>query len=184
MQLDLVPIYLAAGRDALQRLIPTLEQTFGVVARVRNPWFDPEQAFDAARGQYCSTTLLAQLLDDPTGGADRVCGVVGADLFLPVLTYVFGEAQLDGRAAVVSTHRLCPENYGLPPDPDLLFERLKVEVVHELGHTWGLLHCPATECAMHASTYVEEIDLKTAWFCAACMRVVRDGTRGQRRATL
>ena len=115
---------------------------------------------------------LADLPAAPTSG--RVLCVIGVDLFAPVLTYVFGEAQLDGRAAVVSIHRLRSELYGLPADDDLLSRRLEKEALHELGHTYGLLHCRLQSCVMHASTYVEEIDLKSAAFCDACARRIRD----------
>ena len=71
-------------------------------------------------------------------------GVTDRDLFIPILTYVFGEAQLGGRAAVVSTARLVEdvELFG----PQLLVERLAKEAVHEVGHAFGLLHC-ATRAA-------------------------------------
>ena len=91
----------------------------------------------------------------------------------PVLTYVFGEAQLGGRAAVVSLHRLDDELYGLPPNPKRLFQRLVKEAVHELGHTFDLVHCHEDGCVMASSTYVEEIDLKSERFCASCRASVR-----------
>ena len=95
------------------------------------------------------------------------------DLFIPVLTYVFGEAQLDGRAAVVSTYRLDNQIYGLPPDRDLLFQRLVKEAVHELGHTYNLVHCHRPPCVMLSSPYVEGIDQKSDWFCEDCLRSLR-----------
>ncbi|NJL28082.1 MAG: hypothetical protein HC897_09370 [Thermoanaerobaculia bacterium] len=75
---------------------------------------------------------------------------------------------MPGRAAVASIHRLHSELYGLPADPVLLGERAEKELIHELGHTYGLVHCPDPDCVMHASTYVEDIDLKTASFCSGC----------------
>ena len=111
--------------------------------RSEPPSFDPELAFDSSRGQYNSRILLAQLLREPRPGRPRGAHPrrSGVDLFIPVLTFVFGEAQLGDRAAVVSAYRLDNQLYGLPPSPDLLFERLVKEAVHELGHTYGLLHC-------------------------------------------
>ena len=176
--LDIVPIYFAERDEMLGRLAAALERNFGVSVRTRTPWFDPEAAFDASRGQYRATLLLKSLLDDPQPRDDpaaRVLGVTSVDLFTPVLTYVFGEAQLKGRAAVVSCHRLRPEAYGLPPDPELLFERLHKEAVHELGHTHGLLHCPNVGCVMRASSYAEEIELKRAAFCPACRALMAHG---------
>jgi archaemetzincin len=86
-----------------------------------------------------------------------------------VLTFVFGQSQLDGSGAVVSIHRLRPEYYGLPRDEGLTVERAIKEAVHELGHAFGLVHCPDYTCVMHASTYVEEVDLKGSGYCDACV---------------
>jgi archaemetzincin len=103
--------------------------------------------------------------------------VVEVDLFVPVLTYVFGEAELNGTAAVISTQRLHNQYYGLPRDDDLAWRRLEKEVLHELGHTFGLYHCHQFECVMRSSTYVEEIDLKRAALCPDCSDLVRQAPR-------
>jgi archaemetzincin len=168
--LSLVPIYLSDRPQLLAQLAAQLERTFSLAVEQRAPWFDPELAFDPSRGQYRSTVLLEQLLADPTDGPVRILGVTSVDLFIPVLTYVFGEAQLAGPAAVVSIHRLRSEVYGLPADPALLIERATKEAIHELGHTYGLLHCAEPRCVMRSSTYAEEIDLKSGELCAACRR--------------
>jgi archaemetzincin len=174
--IDIVPIYFADRSETLRRLGAALERDFRVTVRYRNPWFDPETAFESSRGQYRAALLLKSLLDDPQEErADRILGVTNVDLFTPVLTYVFGEAQLGGRAAVVSCHRLRSEVYGLPPDERLFFDRLHKEAVHELGHTYGLLHCPNLGCVMRASSYAEEIELKGASFCDACRAFVARG---------
>lgn len=171
--IDIVPIYFAGREDMLRRLGGLLEIEFQASVRYRNPWFDPEAAFDSSRGQYSSTRLLKQILEDPQEPADRTLGVTSVDLFTPVLTYVFGEAQLGGRAAVVSSHRLRNEVYGLPADETLLFERLHKEAVHELGHTYGLLHCSNLGCVMRSTAYAEEIELKSVGFCEICRALLR-----------
>jgi len=169
----LVPIFLADRRPLVERVAERLDTTFGLAVRIRPPWFDPETCFDPSRGQYHSTCFLQRLLERPPQACDRVLALTSVDLFIPVLTYVFGEAQLDGQAAVVSLHRLRNELYGLPLDERLLADRFEKEAVHELGHTYGLVHCPEPACVMHASTYVEEVDLKTARFCERCLVRVR-----------
>jgi archaemetzincin len=156
-----------------------LRRVFGVNVEQRYPRFDPELAYDSSRGQYNSRLLLAALLAEAPSGTGRILGVTSVDLFIPVLTWVFGEAQLDGAAAIVSFHRLDNEIYGLPASEDLLFERLRKEAIHELGHTYNLVHCHDDRCVMSSSTYVDGVDIKSARFCAECTRILR-GTGANR----
>lgn len=156
----------------LDDLAPVLGRTFGVECRVRPDSVDSGFAFDPARNQYHSTAIL-QRLDGLARGRDaRLLGVTLLDLYVPVLTFVFGEAQLGGRCALVSLHRLQEEFYGLPANDDLLHERLAKEAVHELGHTFGLRHCGDWRCVMASTHAVERLDTKGADFCAACQQVV------------
>ena len=103
------------------------------------------------------------------GDTWRLLGVTERDLYIPILTFVFGEAQLGGASAIVSYHRLTQEFYGLPPDLDLLANRLLIESVHELGHTLHLTHCDDFRCAMAPSHAVEWIDIKDSGFCEDCL---------------
>jgi len=166
--LELVPFYLPSGDRVVERLGAELAREFRCTVRVRRPWFDPEEAYSSERGQYDSSRLLALLLADPEADKTCVLGLTGVDLFVPVLTFVYGEAQLDGRAAVVSLHRLRAETYGRPADAELCHERLYKEAAHELGHVLGLLHCADPTCVMRASTFVEQVDAKSREFCDAC----------------
>jgi archaemetzincin len=102
----------------------------------------------------------------------RLLAVTSLDLFVPVLTFVFGEAQLGGSCAIVSVHRLREEVYGLPADPVLLQERLFKEAVHELGHTFGLRHCDDWRCVMTSSHSVEWLDVKSSELCANCRKFI------------
>ena len=126
---------------------------------------DPAVAWDGIRQQYDSTRLLAQLKACCQG---EVVGATVHDLYIPVLTYVFGEAEMPGRAAIFSIHRLREEFYGLPPDVRLLEERALRELWHEVGHLRGLTHCPDAACVMSASHSLEQVDAKTDQFCPAC----------------
>lgn len=150
-----------------------LEQIFAARVGLQPPALDLARAYDVSRKQVNSTALLAQILE---AGADPLLkrlAIVDADLFIPVLTFVFGEAQLSGTAAVVSTHRLSNQFYGLPRNDVLMRERLGKEIVHELGHTFGLFHCRKYDCVMRSSTYVEEIDLKGSHPCEPCTNLIR-----------
>ncbi len=180
MRIDLQPVG-AVDLEALDRLSAVLARTFGTSVRVRTRTLDAGFAYDAARKQWYSTAILAKLAEAEGGGNNRVLGVTEADLFVPILTFVFGEAQVQGPCALVSRHRLYEEFYGLPANQTLAEERLAKESVHELGHTFGLAHCDDWRCVMASSHAVDRLDLKTAEFCAPCLEVV-SGARPARPA--
>jgi archaemetzincin len=113
--------------------------------------------------------FLSLLLNSSNDVDGRIVGVTDYDLYVPILTFVFGETQLNGKAAVVSSFRLRPEYYGLRADSDLLESRVKKGAIHEIGHTFGLLLCSGAACVMHSSIYAEEIDFKSDRFCQRCL---------------
>jgi len=143
-----------------------LEHIFGLPCLIDENRLDPTFAFNTGRNQYYATQMLQHLFT-LRQWPGRVLGVTPVDLFVPVLTFVFGEAQLEGHCAVVSHFRLAE-----PDRPELLLERLKKEAVHELGHTFGLRHCHRWECVMSSSHSVERLDVKSASFCAECKQAM------------
>ncbi|MGD0693541.1 MAG: archaemetzincin [Terriglobia bacterium] len=156
------------GGGVLERLAQALAAEFHAACEILPAPFDARPAFHSGRQQYHSTHILARMQSVLDPGAWRLLCVTPFDLYIPILTFVFGEAQLDGACAVVSTYRLRQEFYGLPPDPELLNRRLLKEAVHELGHTLSLTHCEDYRCAMAPSHSVEWIDLKTSSLCSVC----------------
>lgn len=132
-----------------------------------------EFALDPGRRQFGSIPVLEMLTRICPADAWKLLAITGRDLFIPVLTFVFGHAQLGGRVAVISLARLRQEFYGLPPNLEVFFERASKEALHETGHTCGLVHCADRACAMALSTNVRQIDGKRAAFCAACSAQLR-----------
>jgi len=158
----------------LTTLVAPLSSTFELPVSIEeSKYIDPSFAFDTYRNQFNSTTIIAALLDRFPGYTGKIIGITAVDLFVPVLTYVFGEAQLDGPVAVLSSYRLREELYGLEANPRLERIRLLKEANHELGHTFGLIHCHNPECVMHSSTSAEEVDIKNHYFCGECEQAVR-----------
>ena len=136
-----------------------------------------ETVFNEKRKQFRSHAILSNV----QGYAfkhpdfDRVLGVVDADIFVPELNFVFGEAVCPGKAALISLWRLRPEFYGEAPDVELFYARAVKEAVHELGHTLGLRHCSRLLCVMHFSNGVSDTDVKQRLFCDKCYLHVKSG---------
>ena len=143
-----------------------VEKIFRLPARLEVPAIRPDEAFDEERKQHSSRRILLWLASNRPRGAVRLIGLTDADLFIPVLTFVFGEAQLKGPVAVVSTARLA--GAGLPGEAARLPIRLRTEVIHELGHTFGLLHCRSPRCAMARSASLRDVDAKQPDLCEMC----------------
>ena len=173
----IVPVGHADESLALHRLSAALTRALGLRCAIADDRLDAAFAWDDGRNQYHSTRLLERLTREYATGF-RILGITALDLFVPVLSFVFGEAQVNGLCAVVSTHRLREEIYGLPADPDLLLDRLTKEAVHELGHTFGLRHCDDWTCVMASTSSVERLDIRTAAFCERCRPEVEKVLRG------
>jgi archaemetzincin len=158
--------------EDLRRNIP---QYFGVACDILPLELDPAPAYHIERQQYHSSELLQRM--QALAGAERwrLIGITGVDLYIPILKYVFGEAQMGGPCAIVSFHRLRQEFYGLDRDDALLSQRLLKESIHELGHTFHLHHCHDYHCAMASAYAVEWIDLRESTFCESCRSQVASG---------
>jgi archaemetzincin len=176
-RIDLIAVAGADGSpepplDLLDRLAASLARILRVSCRAGGEVLDAGHAVSRDRGQYNSSAILHQMRQRPAGEGLKRLAIAEVDLFVPVLTFVFGEAQIGGANAIVSVHRLREEFYGLPGDDAKLDERLAKEALHELGHTLGLRHCLDWRCAMASSHSVERLDLKSAAFCRPCLRIL------------
>jgi archaemetzincin len=118
--------------------------------------------------QYPGAPFLTALAAARPPGDELILGVTGVDLTAPGLNFVFGLADPEGRAAVISMARLYPEFYGQPRDPRLFKARAVTEAVHELGHLLGLGHCIDPACVMAFSNSLADTDRKGPGFCEAC----------------
>ena len=165
--LQLLPIGNFDGRWLVE-LAPAMATSFRIPTAVIPVRLDPEFAYHGERQQYHSSEILQTMQRYVGPDTWRVLGITAIDLYIPILTFVFGEAQIGGPCGLVSAHRLRQEFYGLPSDYDILHQRLLKEAIHELGHTLDLTHCDDYQCAMAPSHAVEWIDLKEGSLCASC----------------
>lgn len=167
MLLQLLPIGELEG-GLLRALAPALADTFGVPCELLTGPLDPAFAYHRERQQYHSSEILHAMHERLQPDTWRMLGIAEVDLYIPILTFVFGEAQMGGPCALVSAHRLRQEFYGLPTESATLYHRLLKESVHEIGHTLELTHCEDYQCAMAPSHAVEWIDLKEHTLCSSC----------------
>jgi archaemetzincin len=150
----------------------TLYEMFHVPCDVRPVTLSLKPYLNTSRRQYHSTKILTELLPFAKGNKNHFLAIVDVDLYIPILTFVFGEAQLGNQCALISVYRLRQEFYGLPANNTLFLQRCEKEAVHELGHTLGLTHCHNFECVMHYGHAIEDIDAKRNIFCPGCAAIL------------
>lgn len=150
-----------------------IETFFGCPTKTLALLDDIDFSYNPSRGQYHSTVILEHLAERAPAGTLKVLGITDHDLFIPILTHVYGEAQLGGTACVVSIRRL---REGIPPGGGLEFLRLRLlkEAVHELGHSFNLRHCRDEQCIMHYCRKIQHVDRKSAAFCRYCRVMLAD----------
>ncbi len=155
------------GTTGLERLADALQEALGLKPALPGSLPVPGASLDRRRAQYRSRGLLAALASwrSSRGEAGLVLGVTDRDIFIPGLSFIFGEADRENGVAVVSTARLAAEG---EEEGQLEEERLLKEAVHELGHLQGLDHCRDSACIMFYSNSIGHTDAKGPGFCSSC----------------
>jgi archaemetzincin len=132
----------------------------GMKVRIAKERKVPNDAFNRSRRQYKADSFL-RIAQAEAG--DRVLAVTNYDLYDGNLNFVFGLAESPGKRAVISFFRL-----RMTADEETFRQRAVKEAVHELGHTWGLAHCPNPRCVMHFSNSLQDTDRKETDPCESC----------------
>ena len=159
--------------ELLKEISDAVHKSFGYTVSISNIIDDISFAYYPGRTQYNSTAIIEELSQLTPPEVLKVIAVTRVDLFIPIFTYVYGEAQLGGRACIVSTHRL-------GGSPGILFEsknvrqRIAKEAVHELGHTFNIHHCEDPRCIMHFCRSLEDVDRKSERMCRYCQVLLED----------
>ena len=157
------------------RIARDVQRAFRIPVNYRDCTLDLQPFYNPGRRQYDANGILRAVTENAPPKQFRTIGLLRVDLYIPILTYIFGQAPLNGRAGIASLYRLRNELYGLEQDYPLLIERFSKVVVHELGHTFGLIHCNYPVCIMRSSTYVEDLDQKEIHFCPSCRSLLDAG---------
>ena len=155
-------------KDFIEKIASRVNLEFLLPVTLENSHIELTEFYDPMRRQYDGNRLLKELGSSTSPPHIKKIGLFRVDLCIPILTYIFGQAYLNGQTGIASLFRLRNEQYGMPKDEDLLLERFKKVTTHELGHMFGLVHCHVPHCVMRSSTYVEDLDQKGQNLCKKC----------------
>lgn len=167
MRIDVVPVGNVAG-NVVGTAREVLEERYSAEVVERSSVDVPEEAHDERSGQYNAERLIG--VAESVGRGDKNLAITDVDIFYRQRNFVFGLAYLDGKGCVVSTHRLKMTADGgeVDDDEETFYDRVRKEVVHEVGHTLGLRHCDNDTCVMSFSPTVREVDVKFERPCPTC----------------
>jgi archaemetzincin len=166
----------AVGEAVLNIVAANLQEIFRVPVDILPSRPAPEFAYSDRRKQYHAALILKNLAESRRPHP-RILALVSVDLFIPVLTHVFGEAQMGGRAAVVSLHRLKQKEEGRRASLDIFYDRAVKVALHEVAHTFDLVHCSQAECIMRVSSGLSDLDALPLFFCEYCQAFLEEAYR-------
>ena len=172
MHVDIVPVGdlpAAVKREASSGL----RSVYDCEVTIHDNQSVPESAYDGGREQYRAEEFIE--LAGRVGSGEKNIAITANDLYYRRRNYVFGLAYLSGNGSVISTYRLQTSSDGGFSErsaTDIFADRVRKEVVHEIGHTLGLEHCDNSRCVMNFSPTVREVDVKEENLCGTCQRLV------------
>lgn len=146
---------------AVSIIAANLQAVAGLNTRILPAVELPDDAYVPLRGQFDATIIIKKLAGIADGAPFKL-GIIARDLCSPILSFVYGESQLGGKAALVSLHRLFDD------DPETYYQRAAKISLHEVGHLLGLGHCWEHFCIMRFSSNIEALDMLSIGFCPAC----------------
>jgi archaemetzincin len=168
-----IVIFAVSGLESkmLTRVRADIDRTFYCQTEIIPLSDNLAYALDPARNQYLSASILDRLITLAPGHAVKAVAIVEVDLFIPILTHVYGEAQMGGKTCIVSTYRL---GEGISLASETYFHRVAKETIHELGHTFDLRHCPDKACIMHYCRTLSDVDRRPDELCRYCKVLLDD----------
>ncbi len=161
------------GEVAVHVVVANLQSVMGLPVDILSPVDPPQNAFQESRRQYDAGLVIQHLSRLQFPLYLRILALTTVDLCSPILTYVYGEAAMGGKVALVSNYRLRHDEDGKAAPPDLYYERLVKVALHEMAHTFSLYHCDDVTCLMHFSAKMHHLDTVEIMFCQRCQYLLR-----------
>jgi len=133
----------------LVRKISTgIEKQLNVTVNPFPPKGIPYFAYYPARQRYIADSLLIYLRFVNRNKNEKIIGITSKDISTQKLPYdnwgVLGLGSCPGEACLISSYRA-----GKNKVKAIVFEKRMISLaLHELGHTYGLEHCPVFHCVM------------------------------------
>ncbi len=156
----------------------TLHNTFHRDVEVSDRIGNLNYAYDSKRHQYSSPRILSRLKRIKKRSIDKVLGLVDVDIYSPGYDFVYGEADINAGVATLSINRLIGDSGSVQDEDRVVADRLGREAVHEVGHLYGLGHCPKSRCVMRTCTCLEEVDEAGNELCESCAGELRSNLTG------
>jgi archaemetzincin len=179
--IEIIPIGFIES-DVIEHLQKIIQERFEVKPSIANKYALPVGAYNNLRQQYNSQDILVEINNLHGNGHTakssslrktiaenrKVLAVIDHDIYADGLNYVFGQAILNGSCALISLSRLRSGAENVTDFRSLFLSRVEKEAVHELGHVFGLRHCPDSTCVMYLSGNIDDTDEKSSKFCSRC----------------
>ncbi|MFH0893312.1 MAG: zinc-dependent metalloprotease family protein [Bacteroidota bacterium] len=131
----------------------------------------PKMAWYSPRNRWRADSLLNWLIEHQPKDVNYILGFTNQDISTTKDDIpdwgVFGLGYMPGPSCVVSTFRLKKAGTS-----DSLFrERFSKVFLHELGHNFGLPHCPTKTCMMEdAAGTIRTVDTEKKQLCEGCKK--------------
>ncbi|MCP4134971.1 MAG: Zn-dependent protease [bacterium] len=129
----------------------------------------PANAYYPPRKRYRAGKILDYLSGIVKPEQTKIVGLTKRDISTTKGKFydwgIFGLGTIDNKPCVVSTFRLRRGRVS-----EAFFRGRLIKVVnHELGHTFGIPHCPSKGCLMQdARGTIKTVDAESGAFCETC----------------